>query len=96
MNSPRGSGAFSFGGVERCRERPEGATEEPARAAAPSASASTGGTTPGRRIPSRRHPPQEQMSWSAVRVVIVGVGDGDGALTVGVGTGEDPVRFGIS
>ena len=48
------------------------------------------------RIPSTRHPPQEQMSWSAVRAVIVGVGEGDGALTVGDGTGEDPVRLGIS
>ena len=36
------------------------------------------------------------MSWSALRVVMVGVGDGDGALTDGDGTGEDPVRFGIS
>ena len=36
------------------------------------------------------------MSWSAVRVVMLGDGEGAGADTVGVGSGEDPVRFGTS
>src|SRR6478735_2608172 len=96
MNSPRGSGAFSCGG---CGEMPGAARR------------GDGGAHSGRGslrlrqhrrdhpwppVPSGRHPPQEQMSWSAVRAVIVGVGEGDGALTVGEGTGEDPVRLGIS